>query len=605
MLVDAISGALREDFAENQDTLDRLESLAELPNEREEFLRLKGTGLLANGDYVAAAEALLELSAPETNFLGVQTLDTSAQIEMPNGRTAHRDGWIRAQVDEIVRLANDETLAKINEMLANKLQSLSSVIGPQGQQLQRHFGHFEACDSVLLAIAHRFRVEGSMLMAERLLRGAAASATSDVRRDRWLATLAALYLQAQWHGDALAAYRQIKSPDELNVQDPWTLDQLKQLTRLDQAAPETDHSLDAWPAHVHVQAIDFPSTETYVTPMVLNTMQQETEEFSNWKLLVEESTDMLQMRTPHGNFGPIYRLEGGAGGRNGPEEVYIDHGMMVVVLPSAVIGFDLFEAEQNPIDMEVWRRQWRTNNGRSEIRTTRSPNAFGQMINQYLSGAYLPALRTSTIINGQFIMLQSRTLSSVDVLTGKDRWRMSVGVDDGFIAADDSTVSVISPSTRQVHRYRISDGEPLRTDPWLNPSEKIWAIYGAHVLSYHEVAGEQGGERKLSLRLWDATTGKDLISADALAAGTKGEVVENRYVITLQPKGDLNIWDMKTGRALESSRLDFSSELLNVHGLVWGDRLIVMPNVKFPPDEALRLSRNGAKSSNTSKSADR
>ncbi|QDV68364.1 outer membrane biogenesis protein BamB [Rosistilla carotiformis] len=591
LIVEAMVSALRSDFAANVELLDELERVAELPQERAEVLRLKATGLLESGDFVAAAQALLDLSAPEVNFMGVQVFDTAQRIELSDGRTANLDGWIGARVDEVVQRADSDALAKINELVAARLQNLSSVTGPRGQQLQRHFGHFEACDPILLAVADRFRKEGSYLAAERLLRGAIAAADSDARRDRWLATLAGLYLNVQWETDALATFAEIKAPEAITLDDNWGRDQLKQLIRLAAENQNAGLALADWPKHANAQPMQFPN-EMGSGADLLDVMQRDGLAFANWKVLASESTDSLQMQTPQGTLGPMYRLETENNGRNGPEEVYIDHGMMIVVLPSAVIGIDLFQAMQNPNDMEVWRRVWRSGSGNNDIQTRRAPNVWGQLRQRHFNAQNQPALRTSSIQGGRFMMLQARTLSAVDVLTGKDRWRATLDVDDGYLAASDSIVSVVSPSTRQVFRFRSSDGQPLETESWIEPGEQIWATNESRLLTYTEAPAGTDGPASLKLRLWDATTGKPLIETQTLPAGTKGQVVENRFVVTLQPEGDLQIWDLKAGKALESSSLPPGGPLLNVQAMLWEDRLIVLPNVELPEDKEMRFSRS-------------
>ncbi|QDS87981.1 outer membrane biogenesis protein BamB [Rosistilla ulvae] len=591
LIVEAMVGALRDDFAANIKLLAELENVAELPQETAEVLRLKATGLLESGDFVAAAGALLDLSVPAVNFMGVQTFDASQRIELADGRSANLGGWISARVDDLVQRADAESLAAINDLVAQRLQKLTSLTGPRGQQLQRHFGHFEACDPILLAVADRFRKEGSSLAAERLLRGAIASADSQPRRDRWLATLAGLYLNVQWEADALATFAKIKAPDEIVLDDNWASDQLKQLRRLASEKPTSELSLAQWPQHAHVQPLEFPN-EIGSGSDLLEVMQRDGLAFANWKVLASESTDSLQMQTPQGMLGPMYRLESSINGRNGPEEVYIDHGVMIVVLPSAVIGIDLFQALQNPNDMEIWRRVWRSGSGNSDIQTRRAPNALGQMQQRHFNAQNQPALRTSSIRGGHFMMLQSRTLTAVDVLTGKDRWRASVGVDDGYLAAGDSVVSVISPSSRQVLRFRASDGQPMQTEEWGEPGEQIWAINGSRVLSFTETPANANGSGALQLRLWDAATGEQLIDSQALQPGTKGKVVENRFAVTLQPDGNLNIWDLIEGKALESSTLPPGGPLLNLQALLWEDRLLVLPNIELPEDQEMRYSRS-------------
>lgn len=591
LIVEAMVGALRSDFATNIELLEALDKVAELPQERAEVLRLKASGLLEAGKFVAAAEALLELSSPQVNFMGIQAFDANQRIELSDGRSANLDGWISARVDELVSRADAEALMQVNALVAQRLDKLTSITGPSGQQLQRHFGHFEACDPILLAVADRFRKEGAFLPAERLLRGAIASADSDARRDRWLATLAGLYLHVQWESDALATFAKIKTPEAETFDDPWTSDQLKQLIRLAGEEKAAPLSLADWPKHAHAQPMEFPN-EVGGSSNLLEMMQRDGQAFAHWKVLASESTDSLQMQTPQGMLGPMYRLESSVSRRNGPEQVYIDHGMMIVVLPSAVIGIDLFQAMQNPNDMEIWRRVWRTSNGNSDIQTRRAPNLLGQMQQRHFNAQNQPALRTSSIRSGQFVMLQTRTLTAVDVLTGKDRWRTVVNVDDGYVAASDSVVSVISPSTRQVFRYRSSDGQPLETQPWVEAGEHIWSITDARVLSYTETPAGDNAAGAIELRLWDATTGDVLIDSQSIQAGSKGQVVENRFAVALEPDGGLHIWDLQSGKALESSQLPQSGPLLNMHALLWEDRLVVLPNVEMPENKEIRYSRS-------------
>ncbi|WP_197453134.1 PQQ-binding-like beta-propeller repeat protein [Rosistilla oblonga] len=593
LTVEAMVGALRDNFAANIQLLDELDRVAELPQERAEVLRLKATGLLESGKFVAAAEALLELSAPQVNFMGVQTIDANQRIELADGRSANLDGWIAARVGELVQRADDDALAEINDLVAQRLQNLTSITGPRGQQLQRHFGYFEACDPVLLAVAQRFRKEGSFLAAERLLRGAIAAADTDSRRDRWLAALAGLYLNAQWESDALATFAKIKAPDAIELDDPWGSDQWKQLLRMTSDEEPTNLTLADWPKYAVAQPMEFPN-EIGGGSELLELMQSDGLAFANWKILASESTDSLQMQTPQGTLGPMYHLESSNNNdRNGPEKVYIDHGMMIVVLPTAVIGIDLFQATQNPNDMEIWRRVWRSSNTNNHIQTRPAPNVWGQLERRHVNAQNQPVLRTSSIVDGRFMMLQPRSLAAVDVLTGKDLWRAAVNVDDGYVAVSDSIVSVVNPATREVFRFRASDGQPMKTESWVEPGEQVWASVESRLLTYTETPARGETPASLKLRLWDATTGEVAIESGALPAGTKGYVVENRYAVTLQPEGELNIWDLQTGEALESSSLPPGGPLLNVRAMLWEDRLIVLPNIELPDDQQMRYSRSG------------
>jgi len=179
---------------------------------------------------------------------------------------------------------------------------------------------------------------------------------------------------------------------------------------------------------------------------------------------------------------------------------------------------------------------------------------------------WIQRLGQSTALEGQVICLQTRdSLMAIDPLTGRTLWTRSDLSPRSQIMSDEDHIYVVelnnenNPSSTRV--LRAQDGVSVKAPDFTAVYQKRLRMSGRHLL----VSDNDNANKKVSLRLYDILTGKDVWKEEFPAGSVALHSEDPNLAGMVEPDGKLHVYDVRnqtekkelfTGAKLEAKHLE-------------------------------------------------
>ncbi|MGV3486863.1 MAG: PQQ-binding-like beta-propeller repeat protein, partial [Planctomycetaceae bacterium] len=419
LTINAMFGALRDDFAGNAQMLGVLDGLIDQPADRAELIKLQVRAAIVHKRPLEAVERLIDLSSllPTDPMLAAQTIGNEADA----ARQVSLDSWINARVMEALASAQPDQRDAIAAAVSTHLEKYAANSTPQVQRLVLQFGSLPGAEPLIRQLLQRYTAEQQWLAMERVILGSA-SATPE-RLDR-LSTWQAVAIASAYAGGGLkqdaAAALEVALQDEAAARQAAIelgvdLDELRSQSA---GNPYTT----SWEGKVKVQLPNEPLGDRMTMSRRISTGENKRvvgRSFAGWQLVSEDSSPVA-LRDPMGIVHPIP-----VDGRNRHEEahrqVVFNGGLMIALLPGELVAVNLFELVDGQADPVLWRRPWRSEGGGSGFRPQSQSTKFGDQSYRYLlsssGNSVVSELQLGPIVGDTFYLLQGNELIAMDAIT--------------------------------------------------------------------------------------------------------------------------------------------------------------------------------------------
>ncbi len=577
--ISAMLGSLRESPAMDGPIVSLLEELIERPLERVELLGLRVQAGFDKQAFVDTAKLLIELSEQirlETSIEGIDLVSLADPA-----RQCVLDCWIEARMHDLYLRSSESERAEIDELVIANITPLSNASSNVLQRVMRHFSATQSIESIRDTFGQRMITEGNLLKAERSSLGimswskVALGELSDAR----LETLAVTSLLGGFRENAVEAAGEIDFKS-LALSAP---ERAAELSNLKASQPGSKDSL--WPKTATLNWADSPSTGRRMmqsfTQSIAQTFVTGGPSFAGWKL-ISEFQNPIAFRDTMGQLRGV-PLDGIRGRDEGEKESLIDGGVSLVVTPTELLCIDLYELLEGSGESIIWRRDWSGDSGpiakrRSEM-TPLEDTVFRYRMITSTAQSTLAEFRVGPILGDRVIMLQGGELMALDLFTSTTLWRNANAPRSGSILSDGHTIKVVSPETREIVSFSAFDGAKLETQPWTYGA--VWAAQNRFVLSYDPI----DANRQTTIRMIDVFTNTVIheLTTDAAnrsAEGTDasfGRVIDGRYMVVLNNRGKLWLWDIQSGTEIGQCQLPEMVDLQGIHAVALDGQIMVLP----------------------------
>lgn len=583
--INAMLGALREDFASNANLLGELDKLIDQPADRAELIKLQIRAAIDRNQPVEAVNRLIDLSALVA--LEPSLASQSSASESESSRYVSLDSWISARGTDAMEVAEPAQQELIATAVEEHMEKFSAASLGLVQRLVHQFGTLPGSEKAIRQLLGRYAADEKWLEMERIV--LAGASTTPLRLESlapWQSlALASAYVGGDLKEDAAAALQvAMRDPEAAKLAATELNIDLEKL-----AAKSVPQNLIApWEGEVKVQLPNDPIIGRISSGRKISVGENKRvvgRSFAGWQLVSEDSSPVA-LRDPLGIVHPI-PVDGINRREETQRQVVFNGGLMIAILPGELVAVNLFELMDGQADPVLWRRSWRTESGGTGFRRRSDSTAFGDQIYRYVvsgngSGSVASELQLGPIVGDTFYLLQGNELLAIDAITKAVRWQNMEAPRDGAIVCDGETVAVVSPSSQLVIKYDCRDGKRLGEEPFTD--FRLWASTDTSVLMYRDLPE---GKRELVLR--NPISGETLLehTFEGLSENVRvlGRIVDGRYAVTLSSLGKNLVWDLENAKVVCDMEVEPIPELSGFHVLSRLDSLVMLPATIDAPSD--------------------
>ncbi len=580
--VSAMLGAFRENLDVDAELIETLDQLIERENERADFLSYRVRAALQKKQFQEATVQLLDLSKLLAN---VPALDSETdQVVGDAVRYCSLGSWLAARAADVAKLADDSQRAAINQAVSESVAPLMQGSNTLMSRMVRHFAALEGIEPMRSELADRYANAGAALELERLALGTEIPTPDGLRSlsTERLLVLARSYAERRFGEDAIAAVEVLRTR-EAAEEISKEIDEIADLARRTPAAPRWGESVELdWESQqVLSRGFSVPTQRVAVTKVTAG------KRFENW-YLVSEGLSPLALRDPSSGQLRQIVVEGFDGRLDVDKEAQICGSFMVIVLPTELIGVNLYSALAGDGEPVVWRRALSGDGGPIAKRRSDTMPFEDQVIKYPLvSGAFTndePEFRLGPVLGDRLLMAQGGDLIALDLQTKEPLWRNSSAPRSGAVLQHEGRVAVVSPANREVVFFDLLDGRRLDSVDW--QYGPVWATAGNHVLCYQQ----EGTTRLHHVKLVDPFAGDVLLQTSALESNRSnadipcsyGRVVAGRYLAMLDSEGQALVWDLVEAKEISRPKLPAYPDLQGLQAVLLDGQLILLPRRRVP-----------------------
>ncbi len=590
--ISAMLGSLREKPQIDGPIVELLERLIDRPRERIELLALRVQAGLDQGKYVATSQLLVEMSEQIRLESAHEDIDLVAMTD--SSRQCVLDCWIDAHLKRAYSRANEDQRAEIDAIVNSSVASLTDASSGVLQRVVRHFGSTQSISELRRLFAKRLLSEESLLRAERLSLGTFAWSQNVLRElpgDR-IETLLEASLEGGFIHNAFEAVDAMDF-EKIAKSQPERAAELSTMRSLPQSG--NGHE---WPKTAELTWDELqrsnPRTSLAFIQSIAQTSVTGGPEFEGWKL-VSEYQNPIAFRNRDGQLRGV-PLEGRNQRDDGEKEAIINGGVSVVVTMNELVCIDMYELARGTGESILWRRDWGGDSGASAKRrsqpTPLNDYVFRYVMNSATAQVAAPEFRVGPILGDRVVMLQGGDLVALDLFTSEPLWRNSNAPRSGWVLSDGHQVLVISPDSQEVVLFDALDGSKLGTKAWTYGD--IWTAQNRCVICY----SQPDNNRQTTVRMIDVFADQVVqeLTTDVANRGTDtvdasfGRVIDGRYLVVLNNRGELWLWDVQAGREVGRCTLpnkdgaDAKLDLRGIRAVLLEDQLLVLPHLRSDAD---------------------
>lgn len=533
ILAAALLERFRHDFAEHRKLGPEIEKLLDDPQQRAEYLRLTGAGLLRVGERKAAFAEYLKLAG---NGQAANTLE-----KMNDDLSVRSDRWVRARLAEIIEASTDAERAAYDDMVRATADEILKQNEPSVfRGFLGVFGDLPLADTVRRRLSDALDPAKDALALELLLTRMRESADAELAG---YATqrLAQLYYDRERTAllpplivELSRRFADVKCFNEktgATLAEEWKSDDaVIQLFAASSIWP--DRKLDAKsrkPASGNIQ-YEFPVD-----------IQGPRGAYDRWRFVIDNGRQNLRAKDGNGQERWSRTMDSIRDGRNANSQLRMAQNifdttartcghLFAIRVGSSLAVLDGLASGAAPQDL--WMRDL-NDGGQTRIDSFVAGGAVRQRISDNM-GRPIGSLGS---ITGDYLCYQAGArLIAADPLTGEVLWERRNAPRGSEIFGDRDYIFAVSPNSNQVSAFRAIDGEPAGSKAIPVASNRL-LMDGRRIVASERRGGE-GGE----LFAIDALTG-DRVWSHEFKGEARTSVIDGSEIACLDPSGRFVVLD--------------------------------------------------------------
>lgn len=569
LLVEGTLELLRSDFTAHRGLLAELDRLVERHDHRIEYLRLKGSGLLAAGERLAAFESYLELA-------GLASTSQELEPMEPNLRV-RSDRSLRALLATVFKASSPQEQLAMDDRIRSRFDRARQAEGHH--DLRRFialFGDYPLAAAARRELAQRAMNDGAALEAEILLRKLAQSEPPEMAA--WaVAQLAQLLAQSGQPSQAATYYARLAT-DFADVK--CLADKTGR-----QLAAEAPADVQTWLAN-HVKPPLWPAGAVEVSrePMLNNIYRafpipwEGAAPNGSHELYWDTQTFSVFARDSLGR-----KLWSAQVAEPGGTPFYISpmvtrakgHGHFVLVsLGYELVALDTLGDNGNP--KILWRHNalqslpgvaGQTNFG---MRTRMVRQPWGEQRYFATDNAGRAVGGLGPVTDRYACFQRGNEVIAVDLLSGEPLWQRQGLPAGSRLVGDDELVFVIPPDGGTATVLSADDGRVVGKRS-LPRDDQIIAAFGRHLITWNLLPG------KIAVRREDAWKEQDGIDwSREFAAGSRVCLLGRETLGVLEPDGHFFAIDLLSGKVEIDGNIGPQPNAVEIYILRSSDRLLLV-----------------------------
>lgn len=605
LLVEAMLGSLRIDFAGQRSLLPEMEQLIDSDVQWSEYLRIKGEGLEKAGDIQAAFEAYMKLA----DLAG----DRDDLDEARNDLTIRRDRWVRGRLAALYEAAPASERQRVDKLIRDRLTTATDE--KSAKSLERFvavFGDLKIADEARKRLVSELSGSESLIARETLLRKLERSPEPAEQRYA-VAQLAQLLREARRVEDAAIYYRRLGS----------TLANEQVLGKQTGASMVADLSMDdpirvllneprPWPrGAVKSQGASQTLGRHFLARPMATELRGDTSPFFDGMSLAIDQRSALAVVGRDAMGQERFRIQlNDSMSRGDYSDSVINFAETDGHLLILHYGYQIYAIDTlRPGGRLLWQQR-AVEPAFSSLgqvgRISPNTNTWG-ISRRTVTGPNNQPLSNSIALIGDDVIIQSgRDIVALDRLSGQKQWVFHgappgcelfgngqelfiVPQDDGSASADYVEAMTLDPR----------DGSALGLRK-LPKSAERWATSDRHVLVGRQASdtkssagGKQSTSPGLELAVLDAASGEERRIGPRFAVGSKCTLVEDDKVAILETGGNFYLFDWTTGKQLIADTLEADRHLQGLQVIGDRERYFVVAQLPSDPDRAGKVFMSG------------
>ena len=593
LMTETILAGLESDFAKYESLTGRLQELVELGPQKSRLLQWLALGNLRSNSRLEALEYLLQLVKDRTaeSVSGAQTRNND--IRLTESRVVHLDIWLATEIARMHENATTAERAEIERRIQAALTGVDDVVISFRRQLLKYFAWHPAASQSIVNTAISLFERQDPTSAEQLLIPLSHSQNPQVVE----------------MANRLLARRTIYDSQQFGPQGRFFSSLYGNRIYAGQPAEQEEFNTSVdlqTPARWNQGLVRRVSVEGGRTPFAYAQhgiqLPQVTERFGKPRFEVRLSSNVVLICNSNGE--DVARLDfdrASSDTRDTFTRATVRGWLLIIETSSEVVGFDLYRGLrlESPRDALLWRQSLLQPAAGRMTRFQQSSlnpvnTSFGvQLHHRQLAGrnAAIGPLTAAGLI----LQLGSSVVS-IDAYTGRKNWTREGYGDQIWFAGHGTQLAIVNPALARTEILDCRDGRLLDSKDFQGDWKPWFSAYGK-LVDYSEVEARQpeqsiGRSRRPILRVWDPFTGEDIHRLE-LPLGARANQCENRFVVAVEPGGQLHYLDLKTMEYRQWSAAT-DEQLQEIYLERFGNTLSVLCNSK---DQPVRGGQNRGNSS--------
>ena len=569
LLVTSLLSALRDDFAQNQDSARQLEDLIDQPSQQMEYYRLMARGLQQLGEFDRALTFYIKLTEFEelASFRSVSGEDQLVRID--DTLRVRPDRWMQAQLAKMLLEADGDVRQRIDHTIQQHLDNvLQSTSLSSLRQYVDQFGAHPSADVAELELARQLIARQQLLDAESCLVDLRSSSRREIAGEA-TALLATMLMDAGKITAAAMCYRDLENRfGDLVCLDAKTGAQLASEARQTESVQLAMAGNIAWPAgKCEVNIVEgapsrgfLSGTALYPIPKhgITGPLPKGTE------LLYDNRMNAILIRNALGET--LQRVLLGDQNRFSTTSPMFSHvvakgHLLLVSIGFEVVAIDMLGGSAGQDDI-IWRRDLSSSSavsrsGRRTLTHRALSRSWGPTHYILQESSRLPIGTMGPLTSAGVFCQKMRELSCLDPLTGETIWTRSDVEMGSEIFGDDEWLFVVPPDSTDAIVLHASDGTEAGRRPVYSQRER-WFTHGRNVVAC------VGDGKQLQMRCFDAWQQAEVWNY-SLDSESRCCQVGPDEVAVMDPTGKLRVIRLHDGSLAIDAQLKPEPELQQLY----------------------------------------
>ena len=542
-LFDALTDAVRHDYAAGDRPFERLSRLAQTGDERLLVGRLEAERDLAVGKFGDAFAAFQKLAITDRRGVMIPRPDDPHV-------TVDFDAWIAGRLFEIWQKLSTAERARVDVVLAGEAERVCRLDREMQERFAELYAFHSAAQPVVLGLVEQYAAQKDLFRAERLLLRQERIADEKTAAAAQL-RLAKILEERGLADDAAAAYRRLAAwhPNACISGDASASDYVQNLRDAGLFDPGHFAGPNWGDPELKVHRFGTNYLSNHIEELLMGSGNEPF--FDRHRFSIDERRQRLEIvRSTDDGERWMVPLRSSSRSRQGEYTVGIPAGHELVVLHRDVVHF------LSPVDQSVlWTRSMETPGGAaSDYRTPqvwlpqplRTGNQFASrhsLLNPSMQRGMLAAANTEYVC-----LYGRREFTVLDSQTGEVRWKCTNLPQHATVFGNEDVIYMIPSDRNQSVAFRARDGKRLEASKLGDLLVSAIGVTSRGLVvadgrSSHILGLEPA---RTVLRLVDPLTLHESWRAE-YPGGTNLTLLDQMHMLAVSAAGELEIVDLQTG----------------------------------------------------------